>query len=106
MFITSGYSAQTRRVRSGTEHHHVRADVLVGLRDASPGQDAQAGRAGLLLERRRLHAVQADDVALGRTATLTVDRLADPLERHAPALVAHGDGPAEVDDPVDVGDVG
>ena len=40
MFIRSGYSAQTRSVGSGTEHHHHAADVVRG------GGDLPAARIG------------------------------------------------------------
>src|SRR4051812_3069352 len=108
MFIRSGYSAQTRSVRpaSGTQHHHRRADVVVGLGDRARGLDAQPGIGALGLERRGLEAVEADDVLLDGPPARGVDGLADATDHGAVRLLADADRAAGVDDAVDLADVG
>src|ERR671930_347035 len=106
MFIRSGYSAQTRRVRSGTEYHHCRADVLERLRDAPPRLGAQAERRRLVLELLGLDAIELDDVVQRREGAIDRDDLAHPVDRGTIAEVAHRDRAAGVDDAFDLAEVG
>src|SRR5919201_2968119 len=108
MFRRSGYSAQTRSVRSGsgTEHHHVRADVLVGGGHRAWRQGHEAGRRALGGEGGSVGPSQAHDVSLRRAAPGAVDGLADALDHHLLALGAHGDRSTGVDRAVDLADVG
>src|SRR4051812_39779875 len=101
MFITSGYSAQTRRVRSATEHRHRRPDVLVALRDLARLQRRQAGGGPLAAELLGIDAVQPDDVVLLGVGAVRVDRLAQALDGERAALVADGHGAAGVDRALD-----
>src|SRR3954452_9979510 len=90
MFMRSGYSAQTRS-SGGTQHHHLRADVLWGWLDVAGRLDRKAGVGALGLERRRVDAVELDDVAAGVEGPVGRDDLADAFDRHAVTAVAHGD---------------
>src|SRR5215211_8960559 len=99
MFMRSGYSEQTRS-SGDTQHHHLRADVLCGWLDVAGRLDRKAGAGALGLERRRIEAVELDDVAAGVEGPVGRDGLADALDRHAVAAVAHGDGLGRVQPPV------
>src|SRR5664279_2820897 len=97
MFIRSGYSAHTRRVRapsvapfaSDTEHHHDAADVLVGCRHLAPPQRVKADLAPLALQLTRAHAIQLDQVSFALDIGL-----AQPLRRTAGRVRAIVDHPA------------
>src|SRR6478672_2919724 len=101
MFIRSGYSAQTRSTRSGTEHRHRRPDVLVALGNADRRLGAQAVRGRLGLEPGDVEAVELDDVDAGAARAAGRDDRPDALDRGPVAVVAHGDGRAGVDHAVD-----
>src|ERR1700756_1705711 len=105
MFISSGYSAHTRRVRSATEDHHGAAHVLVGGRDLDPPARAQPHRGALGLQGGGVEAIESDDVILDVETALGGDRLPPALEHEL--VVAHADRgrPAAVDDAVDLPDV-
>src|SRR3712207_2554532 len=96
MFMTSGYSAQTRS--SATEHHHLAADVLRRGGDRGARKDLEAGLAALVLERGRVEAVEPDDVLADLVAPVDADALAQALEDERAVLDAHGGGPAGVHD--------
>src|SRR6266540_754568 len=105
MFISSGYSAQTRRVRSATQHHHRGADVLERLADAAAWLRAQAERRRFVLELLGLEAIELDDVAGDRAGAVAPNDLAHALDGGAVAEVAHGDRAAGVDDAADLAEV-
>src|SRR5919108_4225294 len=106
MFIRSGYSAQTRSVRSATEHHYRRADVVDGRLQATRGLGAQAEGRGLRGQGRGVEPVELDDVVGHRPRAVAGDDLADALDRRAVAEVAHSDRAACVYDPADLAEVG
>src|SRR5882672_2211543 len=106
MFISSGYSAQTRSVRSATQHHHRRADVLERLRDLPGRLRAQAEGGGLVREVLGVETVELDDVVRGRPRAVARDDLAHALDGGAVAEVAHRDGAARIDHGADLAEVG
>src|SRR6476620_6207124 len=103
MFIRSGYSAQTRSTRSGTEHRHRRPDVLVAFGDADRRLGAQPVRGRLGLEPGDVEAVELDDVGARAARAARGDDRPDALDRGPVAAVADGDGRTGVDDAVDLG---
>ena len=108
MFIRSGYSAQTRKVRSSTEHHHHAADVVGGGRDV-PRRAAAAARALRLRARARaaLERGRGGCCSARRALALRAHRLAPALEHVAGvALVADRGRLRSVDDTVPLEDVG
>src|SRR3954451_3032466 len=108
MFMRSGYSAHTRSVRplvSATQHHHRRADVLVRLGNRAGAVDAEPGRGALVLERRRLEVVEADEVLRDGALAGGVDGLADPADHGPLRLIVDGRGSAEIDDAVALAEV-
>src|SRR5580693_7217830 len=86
MFIRSGYSAQMRSVRSGTEHHHHAADVVLGGRDVPPGERLEPRRCAFALELGGTDAIEPDAVQLHGVVALGADRLPPALE-HEPGIV-------------------
>src|SRR5919201_4771311 len=102
MFIRSGYSAQTRSVRSATEHHHRRADIVDGRLQATRGLGAQAEGGGLRCQGRGVEPVELDYVVGHRARAVARDDLADTLDRRAVAEVAHRDRAACVYAPADL----
>src|SRR3954467_13442768 len=108
MFMRSGYSAHTRSVRplvSATQHHHRRADVLVRLGNPAGAVDAEPGRGALVLERRRLEVVEADEVLRDCALAGGVDGLADPAGHGPLQRIVHGHRAAGVDDTFDLAEV-
>src|SRR3954462_113690 len=108
MFMRSGYGAHTRSVRplvSATQHHHRRADVLVRLGNPAGAVDAEPGRGALVLERRRLEVVEADEVLLDGALAGGGDGLADPAGPGPLRLIVDGHRAAGVDDTVDLAEV-
>src|SRR3954447_26527935 len=93
MFMSSGYSEQTRSVPElATEHHHHAADVLVGRPDERARLDREALAAGLGLELVDLHDVEMDDVHLVLVLAPRALDLAEALDHDAAVLLAlhHG----------------
>src|SRR4051794_35523780 len=88
MFMTSGYSAQTRSVGgagSATEHHHARPDVLLGRVDDPAREHLQAGGAALGLDLRERDAVQREHVVAGAARPVGAHDRPDALDRDAVA---------------------
>src|SRR3954453_18917031 len=106
MFMRSGYSAQTRRTPSATEHPPRRAEVRVGLGDAAPRLRAEPGEGALGLELARGQRRQLDHVALRAGAAVGVDRQPDALEHDDVAARADRDGEGLVAPAVALPDVG
>src|SRR5579875_900672 len=101
MFIRSGYRAHTRSDRSGIEHHHRAADVLVGGRDLDALRGPQPAGRPFALERAGVELVEADEVLLGRELATGADRLPHALEDEPVAgrrvVASNGDRAAAVD---------
>src|SRR3954464_4271194 len=106
MFMRSGYSAHTRRVRSATEHRHRRADVVQRLGDAPRRLGPQAEGGGLGGQLVDVDAVELDDVVGDRAGPVARDDLAHALDGGAVAQVAYGDRAAGVDGAADLAQVG
>src|SRR5437763_10623937 len=104
MFISSGYSAHTRRA-SGTEHHHRAADMIGGRRYLDPSGPLEADLHGLALELVRSQRVDPNHVSLHRPPTVGVHSLPAPLEHEPPGTLAHGGGLARVQHSVELADV-
>src|SRR5579871_1003592 len=66
MFIRSGYSAQTRRTGSGTEHHHLAGRVFLGLADDAGRLGAQPRALRLPPELLLADAVEFDHILFAR----------------------------------------
>src|SRR4051812_45745651 len=103
MFMTSGYSAQTRS--SGTEHRHLAADVVVGRRDRAARAGGEPERGRLALELGRGEPVEGDAVLRDLVRAVGADALAQSLEDERRALVADRHRTAGVDDAVDLAQV-
>src|SRR5579871_2431499 len=102
MFIRSGYNAQTRRVAggSGTEYHHLAADVLGGLRDAPDTAAAESGGLGFPDQAPDAEDVELDAVLVDRACATGVDGLATALEHDPRSLAPHRRRQARVDETV------
>src|SRR4051794_2365253 len=105
MFMTSGYSAQTRRTPSATQHHHRRAEVRLRRRDGGARLRAQPGGGALELELGGGEGGQLDGVALGARAAVGRDGLADALEHDQLSTPADRDGKGQVAPAVALPDV-
>src|ERR1700749_90261 len=103
MFIRSGYSAQTRSTGgTGTQQHHLAADVVVGRSDGRPPAATQSDALRLGLELVTGQAVEPDHVLLDRSRARRADPLAPALEHKPFAVGAHGRRQAPVHDAVDL----
>src|SRR4051794_10624780 len=105
MFMRSGYSAQTRRTPSATEHHHCRTEVGVRLAYADARLGLESGGGALGLELGRGERGQLDGVPRGARAPVGGDRLADALEHDDVAARADRDREGEVAPAVALADV-
>src|SRR3954471_11762497 len=92
MFITSGYSAPTRRIRSGTEQHHLGGDVLLGLRHVAEVDRLQAVRGGLLGKNAGRDAHEPHGVLRGAAAASRREEVADAVDAHGLAVLPDPDG--------------
>src|SRR5579863_3742975 len=106
MFIRSGYSAQTRSVRgSGTEDHHLAADMLLGRRDAANRVGAEAGPLAGLLQTLNAEDVERDAIGARGAGALRVDGFAPALEHERVAVARDCGRLAEIGPAVLLGDV-
>src|ERR1700729_1587406 len=102
MFIRSGYSAQTRSRRSGTEHHHLGADVFLGRRNLRQSARRQPGRSGLALELLDAETIEMDPINLRRHLARGRHDLALAFELEPFALGADRGRAARVNDAADL----
>src|SRR4051812_45187772 len=105
MFISSGYSAQTRRSSSATKDHHVAAGVVVGLCDRSPWQRLEPDRAAARLQLVGAEPRQGDDVAADRALAARGHELAHALDLEPAGATAHRNRLARPDPAVALMDV-
>src|SRR3954447_26808438 len=89
MFMSSGYSAQTRS--SATEHRHARSDMFRGGADCPRRLRREPGSAALGVDAQVVDAVEMDEVRARGAVSVAVERRTDALDREARALVANGD---------------
>src|SRR5579862_10046889 len=106
MFISSGYSAHTLSVASGTEHHHHAAHVVGRSRDRDGAAGRESRLFGFDLELGRAQAVQVNDVALDRALAARPDPLTQALEHEPVGTLANRGGLTRVDDAVELAHVG
>src|SRR5437660_110713 len=109
MFISSGYSAQTRSCEargSATEEHHLTADILAGAGDLGAPGRLEAFRLGLVFQLLGGEPVEPDSVLAAGPLAGAADTFAPAHQHEAVALLAHRRGLARVHHPVDLGDVG
>src|SRR5271170_2729204 len=104
MFIRSGYSAQTRNVRSdaldsGTEHHHDARRVVIGRGDHAGAGGGQPRLVALVLELGDAHTIELDDIVLPGGLAPRPTALDDPplaLDAHDAAVEEDARGAADV----------
>src|SRR3954453_6980533 len=105
MFMRSGYSAQTRRTPSATEHHHRRAEVRARLGDLAARLGAQPGDHALALELAGRQRGERDRVLLAVARAVGGHAEADALEDDRAAALADGDRIGEIAPAVVLADI-